>query len=70
MKSNILKNKNCLVIGATGNIGRGAAKAFLQAGAHHVVILGRSEQRLEKLSREYLSNHDGLMTGESPALNK
>jgi short-subunit dehydrogenase len=56
-----LKGNNCLIIGATGNIGRGAAKAFLQHGAERVIILGRQEHKLMDLARDYLDNDDRLL---------
>jgi NAD(P)-dependent dehydrogenase (short-subunit alcohol dehydrogenase family) len=52
--SDLFKGESCLVIGASGNIGRGAVKAFLKYGAARVVVLGRDRPRLEKLTNEYL----------------
>jgi 3-oxoacyl-[acyl-carrier protein] reductase len=54
----LLKGEKCLVIGATGNIGRGAAKAFLEHGADQVALLGRDEEKLSKLAREYLADDE------------
>lgn len=56
----ILSGQTCLVIGATGNIGRGAAKAFLKHGAEKVVITGSEQYRLEKLATDYLENDSRL----------
>lgn len=49
-----LIGSRCLVIGATGNIGRGAAKAFLKHGAEKVVIVGRSREKLVDIALGYL----------------
>src|SRR5689334_5365424 len=47
----ILKNKNAVIYGATGAIGRSVALAFAKEGAR-VFITGRSLQKLEKLASE------------------
>lgn len=49
-----LKGARCLVVGATGKIGRGAAKAFLKHGAQSVVIVGRNREKLADVTDGYL----------------
>jgi NAD(P)-dependent dehydrogenase (short-subunit alcohol dehydrogenase family) len=52
----LLEGSRCVVAGATGNVGRGAAKAFLAHGASAVVIAGRDRDRLEALAADYLGS--------------
>jgi NAD(P)-dependent dehydrogenase (short-subunit alcohol dehydrogenase family) len=56
-----LKGSRCLVVGATGNIGRGAAKAFLNHGAGTVVIVGRSREKLAGITNGYLGGDKRIL---------
>lgn len=56
--ANNLKGKNCLVVGATGNVGKGAAHSFLINGAEKVFIVGRSEEKLITLKTKYLRENE------------
>jgi NAD(P)-dependent dehydrogenase (short-subunit alcohol dehydrogenase family) len=47
---------NVLITGATGEVGKGVAHAFLQRGATRLFILGRSKDKLETLKRDYLGD--------------
>lgn len=48
-----------VIIGATGNIGRGVAKAALNRGAK-VAIVGRNLDKLKTLKQTYLDNSDSV----------
>lgn len=61
----VLTGHTCLVVGATGNIGRGAVKAFLNHDPEKVVITGREKYRLEKLATDYLDNDSRLRIVEA-----
>jgi 2-hydroxycyclohexanecarboxyl-CoA dehydrogenase len=50
-----LNGSKCVVLGATGNIGRGAASSFLRHGASKVAIVGRNARKLESLRDTYLN---------------
>jgi 3-oxoacyl-[acyl-carrier protein] reductase len=62
----LLEGSRCVVVGATGNVGRGAAKAFLTQGAASVVLVGRDRERLDELARNYLDsdNRIALVTAD------
>ncbi|KAI9034654.1 hypothetical protein DFJ74DRAFT_650112 [Hyaloraphidium curvatum] len=47
---------NVLVSGATGEVGRGIAAAFLARGASRVFILGRSADKLEAVKQKHLGS--------------
>ena len=49
-----LSGSKCVVFGATGEVGRGAAHAFLKRGAALVAIVGRDAQKLAAVKANYL----------------
>lgn len=53
--SNMLQNKNIVVVGGTTGIGLSAAKAFTVAGAN-VVVVGRNEESVVAAKKELGSN--------------
>ena len=46
-----LENKTVVITGATGSIGKAAAKLFLEQGAN-LCLVGRDEGKLRALERE------------------
>ncbi|MDO5145914.1 MAG: SDR family NAD(P)-dependent oxidoreductase [Eubacteriales bacterium] len=46
-----LKNKNVLVTGSTGGVGKAAAELFAQEGAN-VIISGRNQEKAQKIAAE------------------
>ena len=50
-----LKNKVVFVSGSSKGIGKDIALKFLHEGCH-VIINGRNEQRLKKISKELFNN--------------
>jgi len=48
MTQNILKNKNCLITGATGGLGRELALTFCKSGTN-LFLTGRDSKKLESL---------------------
>lgn len=65
--SNRLSGRTCMVTGGTSGIGYAIAERFLQEGATSVILVGRSQERLQAAAeRLYFSNKDGnSITGTS-----
>ena len=51
MTDNILKNKNCLITGATGGLGKEIAIEFAKKGCN-IFLTGRNRTKLENLKSE------------------
>ena len=59
MNSNILKNKNCLITGATGGLGKEIAVELVKCGCN-LFLTGKQEKKLEKLKgdiNQYIKNN-------------
>lgn len=65
----ILKNKNAIIYGATGAIGRSVASAFAKEGAR-VFITGRSLSKLERLADEISRKAGEVHVAIADALNE
>lgn len=65
--SSAVAGSRVVVFGATGNVGRGAARAFLAAGAGSVIIVGRDAARLTELRDGYLGGDDRVHVVEADA---
>jgi NADP-dependent 3-hydroxy acid dehydrogenase YdfG len=59
-----LKNKNCLVTGATRGIGHAIAKTLAEAGAN-VYICGRSAQAVERVANEMTAETGNKVKGKA-----
>jgi hypothetical protein len=58
--SNRLSGRTCMVTGGTSGIGFAIAERFLQEGATSVILVGRSQERLQAAAgRLDFSNDDG-----------
>jgi NAD(P)-dependent dehydrogenase (short-subunit alcohol dehydrogenase family) len=58
-----LSGKNIVIVGGTTGIGLSAAKAFIENGAH-VVVVGRNEESVAE-SQKILGNNAEAMTGDA-----
>ena len=59
MNSNILENKNCLITGATGGLGKEIAVELVKCGCN-LFLTGKQEKKLEKLKgdiNQYIKNN-------------
>ncbi|WP_281976146.1 SDR family NAD(P)-dependent oxidoreductase [Halobacillus litoralis] len=56
---NALKDEHVLVTGATGGIGREAAKEIVRAGGH-VTLTGRNEEKLKQAKKECATINGGV----------
>ena len=59
--SNRLSGRTCMVTGGTSGIGFAIAERFLQEGASTIILVGRSQERLQKAA-EKLSISNGTET--------
>ncbi|OOQ88541.1 3-oxoacyl-acyl carrier protein reductase [Penicillium brasilianum] len=59
--ANRLSGRTCMVTGGASGIGFAIAERFLQEGASRVILVGRSQERLQKAA-EKLSINDGTET--------
>lgn len=71
MNKNILKNKKCLITGATGGIGKEVAKLLYSNGCH-IFLTSRNQKNLEKLKTELknVKNNKNQVSYESGDLTK
>eukprot|EP00730_Choanoeca_flexa_P014671 TRINITY_DN6501_c0_g1_i3.p1 TRINITY_DN6501_c0_g1~~TRINITY_DN6501_c0_g1_i3.p1 ORF type:complete len:239 (+),score=49.65 TRINITY_DN6501_c0_g1_i3:313-1029(+) len=56
-----LAGSKCIVFGATGEIGRGAAVAFLKHGARAVAIVGRNAGKIAHVKSQHLGDDDRVI---------
>lgn len=61
LPSNRLSGRACMVTGGTSGIGFAIAERFLQEGASTIILVGRSQERLQKAA-EKLSISNGTET--------
>jgi 3-oxoacyl-[acyl-carrier protein] reductase len=64
----LLRNKNALIYGAGGSVGKAVAKAFASEGAK-VFLTGRTTDKLEQTVEEIISNGDYAEFAKVDALN-
>ncbi|KAJ5127944.1 hypothetical protein N7448_008723 [Penicillium atrosanguineum] len=65
--SNRLSGRTCMVTGGTSGIGFAIAERFLQEGATSVILIGRSQERLQAAAKrlDISNNHENNITGMS-----
>ncbi len=57
-----VQGRRVLVTGATAGIGAATAEAFCAAGASHVFLVGRREDRLQELAAKWADEHAAHVT--------
>ncbi|KAJ5690753.1 hypothetical protein N7462_005145 [Penicillium macrosclerotiorum] len=57
--ANRLSGRTCMVTGGTSGIGFAIAERFLQEGASTIILVGRSEQRLQLAATKLSNSHGG-----------
>lgn len=60
MNMNILENKNCLITGATGGLGKEIAKELTKKGCN-LFLTGKQESKLKKLKELFKENHNSII---------
>jgi len=65
--SNRLSGRTCMVTGGTSGIGFAIAERFLQEGATSIILVGRSQDRLQAAAGRLSSSegHGGIATATS-----
>jgi NAD(P)-dependent dehydrogenase (short-subunit alcohol dehydrogenase family) len=59
--ANRLSGRTCMITGGTSGIGFAIAERFLQEGASRIILVGRSQERLQKAA-EKISVSNGTET--------
>ena len=57
--TSILRNKNCLITGASGGLGSALARQLAKSGCN-LFLVGRNTEKLSQLSKEILEKN-GIM---------